>query len=815
MRRFLALVVLMACSFPVGVSLAGCGHNPSNYCYAVNGHAYGIPTNEVVTVILQPETTGVSLAWGQTSTLSTPAAYNCNNGTESVSKWTYASSNLQLADISPTGQVCAGTWNRNSPGGVPDFSICTPPTGSSLSSFSGCTGTTCGIAQVTAEGGGVTSNPVNVYVHPPITSMTIPSQAACVSQGQTLKDASGNTLPLLAETTASGPGGVILCSPTTISCSSPAADVGVIQFNPTPVTSSIVTINNTTNPTTTTPGSTSTTSNPNGIATANLPGSTIINATIPLSEISSAAGYFSTCPPQSISLAINGSTSATVTPSSPQTVVASVKDTAGNSITGLSLDYGSTEPQNLSVTSAGLVAATFPSHASVTGVCEPPTCNSAPINLVGLLGNGMPVAGNVVTVNSPGRSSNQIWMASSQSPYFSEIDLTTPGAVSPVRLPYTPNSMVMDQAGATLYFGSYHELMIYLTAGNTLSKEVPAVPGVVLAVSPNGSTVVINDQLRQVIYLYSTTGNTATSIAGIASRAQYSPDGSTVYITGQNPATGQNTLFVYNTATGWSTYPLTNQPTYSCPLDAAGTTAVPAYNPAWDPFCGPDLTVTVPSVATFLSGTTTAAQSYCPNASVTPPYFPPAGGVGVATDQLTATADGFHVLGADGTTLSDILLLQSPAGPPGAPINACPAYNGPALTLNTSVAQGALPVTPTEIDQVVSSPFSNLAFVTYNATSATGLLPYYVPTPASSTTTSAVFGTLGTIQLSGTAQAPVAGIFSPDGTIFFTSTSGDNLVHMINTTTLTDTETINPQLTNGSGTAVPAQFLAVKSRSTT
>jgi WD40 repeat protein len=76
-------------------------------------------------------------------------------------------------------------------------------------------------------------------------------------------------------------------------------------------------------------------------------------------------------------------------------------------------------------------------------------------------------------------------------------------------------------------------------------------------------------------------------------------------------------------------------------------------------------------------------------------------------------------------------------------------------------------------------------------------------------------GNLGTVQLSSGAHAPIAGVFSPDGTIFFTSTSGDNLIHMLNTTTLTDTQTLDPKLTNGTGTSVPAQFLAVKSRSTT
>jgi hypothetical protein len=436
------------------------------------------------------------------------------------------------------------------------------------------------------------------------------------------------------------------------------------------------------------------------------------------------------------------------------------------------------------------------------------------VNLIGNLGNGMPVAGNRVTINSPGRSSNQIWMASTQSPYFSEVDLSTGGAAAPVRLPYTPNSMVMDQGGDTLFFGSYHELMTVSTLGNSLSKEVPGVPGVVLAVSPTGSTVVINDQLRQVIYLYSVSAGSFTSIGGVAFRAQYSPDGTTVYITGIDPATGQNTLFVNGANTGWSQYPLTNQPTYSCQLEAAGTVTVPTYNPSWDPYCGPSLTITVPSVAAFLSGNSTAARSYCPNTNSNPPYYPPAGDVGVATQQLTATADGNHVLGAEGTTFSDIWLTNldptSNTQVPGVPVGACPAYSGPALTLNTAVNSGTLPVSASEIDQVVSSPDSSVAFVTYTATTASGVLPYYNPSASA-----LAFGTLGTVQLSSGAQAPIAGIFSPDGSIFFTSTSGDDLVHLVNTTTLTDTQTINPVLTNGTGIAVPAQFLAVKSRSTT
>lgn len=804
MRRFLAFAVLFAFSLPIGLSITGCGHNPGNYCIK-NGHAYGITTSQVTSVILQPETTGVSLSWGQTYQAQGPVAYNCEGTVVAVGKWTYTSSNLQLADISPAGTVCAGTWNRNSEGGVPNFTICTPPSGASLSAFNGCTGTSCGIVQLTASGGGATSNPVDVYIHPPVTSVTIQSPTACVSQGQTL------STPLLAQTTVLGPGGATLCSPSSgFSCADPHANIGTIIYSA--QTPNIVNINNTTDPTTgtsPTPGP-----NPNGVATANLPGSTIINASLSNSEVTSAAGYFSTCPPATIKLSVNGTNTATVTTSSPQTVVASAVDTNGNTINGMALNFSSTEPQNLNAASTGLVSAVFPSHATVTAVCDPPGCNPAPVNLVGLFGNGMPVAANPVTINSPGRVSNQIWMASSQSPYFSEVDLSTGGSAAPVRLPYTPNSMVMDQAGTTLYFGSYHELMIYTAGNNSLSREITAVPGVVLAVSPLDNLLVINDQLRQVIYLFNPQGSLASSIAGIAQRAQFSSDGTTAYITGVDPASGQNTLFVYNVATGWSTYPLTNQPTYNCQLEAAGSAAVPAYNPAYDPYCGASLAVTIPNVAAFLSGTSTAAHSYCPNASANPPYYPPAGDVPAPTDQLTATADGDHILGADPATFTDIWLYPTPtpSGNAGVPVNACPAYNGAPLTMNTAFNQQALPVSATEIDQVVSSPYSNLSFVTYQGTGAAGVLPYYVP---ATTATSPTFGTLSTLQLSSGAQSPVAGIFAPDGSLFFVSTSGDNLVHEVNTTNLTDTGTIDPKLINANGQPVPAQFLAVKSRSTT
>ena len=151
--------------------------NVGAYC---NGLGYGPKTSDVNAIDLEPKTTGISLSWGQTGQLGAPTATTCKGATASVSKYNYGSSNSLLADISPSGAVCGGTWNRNSPGGIADFTICTPPAGD----FSGgtCTSTSCGVAQMAVAAAGVSSNPVPVYVHPPITSISINPNSLVESQ---------------------------------------------------------------------------------------------------------------------------------------------------------------------------------------------------------------------------------------------------------------------------------------------------------------------------------------------------------------------------------------------------------------------------------------------------------------------------------------------------------------------------------------------------------------------------------------------------------------------------------------------------------
>ena len=84
-----------------------------------------------------------------------------------------------MVDISPSGNLCAGTWNRNSGGGIADYTICNSP-----SPLPNSSGLPYGTAFISASADSVTSNPVEVYVHVPVTSVTLVGPQQCLSQGQ-------------------------------------------------------------------------------------------------------------------------------------------------------------------------------------------------------------------------------------------------------------------------------------------------------------------------------------------------------------------------------------------------------------------------------------------------------------------------------------------------------------------------------------------------------------------------------------------------------------------------------------------------------
>jgi trimeric autotransporter adhesin len=805
MRRFLTLVCLLFLAIPAGITITGCYRNPAgNYC---NGLGYGPKTTDLYSINLEPKSTGISLAFGQTRQMNAPTASSCKGTSVTVTSFAYGTTNNQLVDISPTGNMCAGTWNRNSGGGIADYTICNYP-----SPLPKTGGLPYGTAYITASAESIVSNPVEVYVHVPVTSISLVGPSQCLSQTEQ------EQLDAQACYVANGKQ-VLMCAPSTVTsdkyaCPLPAGvtsvpscsnSIGTLSYSV--GTAGVASINPETNQ-----------------ITALNPGTTAITASVAGSG--SSAGYFSTCPPASISVTLNGKTSATVTQGVTQNMVTTVLDTNDKPITGLTLDYQSTNPLNVSATSSGSVNATFPGSAALYAVCQPGTCNPAPINQIGVNGTGLSISSNPVEVTVPGTASAYVWYgAPGQSQYFVPVQLLTGTLGSTVRLPYVPNSMVMDRAGISIYFGSSHELMVYSTATNSKAAEYPGLPGVVLAVSPNGGQVLVNDPVRQVFYLAASNGTTMSTFGGLGTSANWTPDGKTLYVT-DSAAAGAghtNTLYVYNANTGWTMYSLAT----------SGGTAGPE-----------NLVVTIPSVGAYMSGNPTVAHTWCPAgmagdyASMS--FYPQGDSVNADTDVLAATADGQHVLGA--TALGN-------SGAPAAisfsdiavkiPSTECPRSSTgqlQALTIQHTLNQTTVNVDATAVNAIVTSPAavkqgvntagSSLSFVLYNGATAGATLPYYVQTTADTNS----LGTVGYLTLTGSTAvtAPVAGAFSPDNTLFFVSTSGDNKIHYIDTGSLKDTQQISPNLpacTPGSdpdckltGTppsVVPATAIWVKPRSTT
>jgi hypothetical protein len=853
MRRFVTLLVLLLFSIPFGVSISGCSHNVApSFCDEGDS---GINTTQATTITLTPLVYGVSLNYAEIGQVTTPTTTNCKGTNISVAAYTYGTTDMTIADVEPSnGRICAGTWNRNSGGGIPDYTYCTPTNKT-------------GTAYIAASADGVTSNPLPVFVHPVVTGIALggpsPGSTASItgwsivnstsgpgplitftaqnsfSAGQTISlsnfptstffngiadavvEAAGLSstqftvfIPGFTKTNgfatetglALGPG--CATDPNTACC--PLATVGAVTAPLYPTNSCLsqghtaqlvarvfagtgasqtniscqaghlqFSVQGATSLTTVSPV---VSIDQNGVATANQPGSVLISANV--ADAASSAGVFSTCPPASISLSAAGVSSnpVNVNRNTTQPLIATAADTNGVTLTGLSLEYVSTSPTTIPAGGGGTVTPTLAGAASITAVCQPPSCNSSQYNQIGLFGNGKPVTSNSVNIATAGTNSTVLYMASTLSQEVVPIDFTTSVVGAPYLLPYVPNSMVISNDGNSIYLGSANGLMV-LTSINalTLSRTDPSTLGTVLALSPDGNTLVISDPIHQVTTLENSSGSVISTFGGVGTHAEFAPDSQTVYITAGNE------ILVYSAFTGWTSI---------TPATSGGTPVT-------------DVAITVPSVGAYFAGPITTARGYC--AASTPTtlngittetnvFYPPADSSPALTDRIAATNDGLHILGATVTpvpTLSDLRVKV--------PVGSCPATGG--LTFSNTLSTTILsPVTATAIDGVIPTSDSSVAFITF--TGSGGVLPAYAPTTSGP-------GTTTYIKLSGTATAPLAGLLSADNTMFFAATSGDNLVHLINRSTLTDASTIAPKLLSPGGTPVPVNLMVQRPRSTT
>jgi hypothetical protein len=784
MRRFVTLAVLVFFAIPFGVSISGCSHAVApTYC---NGQTSGVQVGQLTTLDLEPRLTGISLNQGEMGRVNSPTGKDCRGNSANASSVTYASTNINIADIAPTtGALCGGSWNRNTGAGIADYTVCTPTP-------------LTGIAYVTASSGGVVSNPIAIFIHPVVTNIVLgPASTNCTT------DPASNCVDLTQSTgfdsgPISGPAGyngaacvsqgqtaqLVARSYTGVGIS-PAnnisAVVGPLTFSA--QTPAVVTID------------------ANGLATAAAPGSSTITANI--SQASSTAGFFNTCPPASIVLSIPPSTTAptssiSVNQNTNQTFTTTVTDVNGVQLSNVTLEYISTTPTTIP-TSGASTTPTYPGAGTIFAVCLPPSCNPSPFNEIGLLGNGLPVVSNPVQIASTGTNfSSVLYVASTNSQYILPIDFTVSTQPSPVRLPYAPNSMVMSEDQGTIYMGTPYEIMVYSTGTNTLTRQDTSISGTVLAVSDDNNTVVVTDPIRQLTYLYLSAGGVSTEYGGTATSAQFSPDSQTVYIT-----TADGRLLVHSSLSGWSSIPLTAPAT--------------------------DVAVTVPQAGVYLAGNPVDVRTNCPATTINNPgqgflqtttntFYPDLGPVaGANAISLAATNDGKHIFGVNTTSFTDIVTNRK-SGP--CPISFTSAPNkalalgtlGAIATANTATGSYT-PNLPTPY--VVATSDSAYAFVSYQVAASqttAAVVPQYSPAT----------GALTNIALStanGTPTAPVAEVISADNNTLFVGTSGDNAVHLLTrgTTGFADTpgKLINPALPALNGGFATPNLLAQHPRKST
>ena len=775
MRRVITLVALLFFAVPFGISLAGCGSSVSSagqYCSGSSGPRVG----QVQTVVLTPQTGDISLSYGQSTTLTAPTATDCQRNNVSVTNVVYSTGDPAtngILDVSPSGSLCAGTWNRNSPGTIANYTTCIP-TGKS------------GVASITATTQGVGSNQVLAYVHPIVTDIELglPSTDCVNDPATNCPQYSSVAVPLNTSVPAYSPNDCLSFGQSAQlvarfydgTAGTAGNNITYIAGHPrfAPLTSGIITVN----------------TEDSGIFTASAPGTTIVTASLgPAgSSTTSTAGMVSVCPPKSITIntlnAVNGKVSVNV--GSAEAITATVLDTKNAVITGLNLTFESTAPVT-TVASTSSIVPVFAGGAAVNAFCLPPSCNPAPLESIGRYpngtpsGNGKPVSSNSIQVTTPGTVSSLLWITSTDSQYLLPIDLTAGTVPNPTRLPLQPNSIVLTQDGTTIYLGSSQGLMTFSTGGNSVTGTNISIQGPALAVSPDGTQLIVTDPVRKLVYLYTpANGSIATSFAGVGTRAAFTPDGVTAYV-----VTADNHLLVYSPSTSWHQYD----------LSANG-----AVN---------DVVAAIPAVGAFVgTATSVNGRSYCPNtATPVTDYYPQASNTVVSaavSDRLAATNDGQHLLdvrlaNVNGTPVVNDLLLGGGAG---LPTQECPE-NGTTPVFATAVNTTLTGLTASSVTGVYPASDSSLAVVTTTAAAgATGTgTPLAIYHPAASGA-----GTVSTVTLAKGATAAVAGAISTDNRFFFAGTSGDNLLHFITLSSLTDTRQINPNLpslSNPTTTAVP------------
>ena len=542
MGKFCSLISLLAL-------IASCSLLPS--CGSGNPTTV---TNEIpptgVTIAPSPV---VSLEIGKTQTFTAgPTGHS----------FAFQSSNPAVLTIANNGQACAGTWN-------------------SLSAPQVCTPGQPGTAVVTASAQGVTSPQVTVYVHEPVTSVTIskvPGQqtfsSSCLSRGAV----HGPETWLFQASAFSGSTDI-------------TATVGPFswqQINP-PSAANIVTPTAVANGTQGCLLGQGQCLNEENF-TANTPGVGQIYATV--AGFSSQPVSIETCRVKSISIAAAGDTSThtsfLVTSGTSTVLNATVTDTAGQTITNVPLTWSTSNTASAKVTGAnsggvygsvGTVTTASAGAGTVIASCTPPTCNagfspSLPIYPQAAFSFDVQAASASATATPTVYATTTACTDPVANPALATCTPTVVpitkssstaqfSAGSPIVLPATPNSFVFDHNTAgngylgvnTTQFGQ-QGLMVF---SGTAVSQATTVPGRVLAISPDNNSVITADTTDSPnqIFICSSCGASSRTLTTLeipngatGATAAFSPDSLKAYIL------AGSTLYVYSKTDPLQSIPL-------------------------------------------------------------------------------------------------------------------------------------------------------------------------------------------------------------------------------------------------------------------
>ena len=447
------------------------------------GHSSSV--GPVTSITLTPMPT-ISLNFGDFVQM-TATAMDARGNTVLNQTITFSSDNNNV-QIASNGLLCAGTWAYGA-AGTPV--MCNVPTNPIATT-----------ANITAKVQNVTSNTVNVSVHPRVARVVVtPSNPPCVPQG-------GGTIYTAQALDPSG--NDITSSVGNFTWAIGDSSIGILTATTTGASNGV-----------------------NGL----IPGITTLTATANATNpVTSSAVNFQECAIGSITIVgpDPNNTNLAFMPSPANVgdtgqLSATVMDTSTppQPVSNVTLTWISSRVGAASVNSSGLATAVAAGTSSITASCALNTsCNK---------NQGQLVTSNVVLANVSGSSATSVFATGRNTTSLVPIDTTTNTAGTSFDLGDNPYSLVFDAGGNNAFLGTDSGLKIVNASSNAVTT-VSGAPGHVLAVSPNGQFVLVGGTKKDNMtfvpsVLVNTTNNSVISISiNNAVAADFAPDGSELVV---------------------------------------------------------------------------------------------------------------------------------------------------------------------------------------------------------------------------------------------------------------------------------------------